>query len=131
MTFQFDTSGTVFGSFPTHAGTEAARFLAWSDLDPFTQGYIEALMVFGGYVNASGQLYLAFSDLAAETLARIRQDCAAWVHEFPGWGHADGGRLFWGYRHRRLDDGSRVALALPRFPPQTPYLGEDGKVYLR
>lgn len=104
--------------------TEAAP--SGSDLDPFTQGYVEALL--SGWIK-SGEFgdegsdtfgSYDFSDLAPEALAAILRDCAA-----QGDNHAstESGKAFWAYRQ-----AGKYPWA---FPPLTPYLGDDGRVYLR
>jgi hypothetical protein len=122
MTFQLDTSGHV--SSDEHGWSEA-----WSDLDPFTQGYVEAFLrdcwsrrmrdVHGGLWPVKP----AFSDLSPETLARIVEDCAeikdAEPHDI--WTKGDG-EAFW----RDRNDGCHLGVQ-----PLTAYLGDDGKVYLR
>lgn len=115
--FQLDTSGAVDGK-------------RWSDLSPFTQGYIEALFAmlsvdlgFAGewtaHLALAGQAQRepAFSDLARETLARIIADCAAMRAK----GLRDTqevGRSAWEVRQMGATD----------FPPQTVQLDDDGKV---
>lgn len=164
------------------------RHTTWSDLDPFTQGYVEAL--FASLVEAArkamparsgdcptirvkrltisslnimsgdhgpervewrvepcgrplfgkdreagvcgscakswaieGNRPLAFHHLAPETLTRIMEDCeAARRQPYPG-GPYTRGDWFW-------DDRQAGRLART-FPPLAPYLGDDGKVYLR
>lgn len=65
-----------------------------------------------------------FSDLAPETLAAILRDCEAFL-KTPGQSNRDGdGRSFWALRQKGL-------YAHIGFPPLNPYLGDDGKVYLR
>lgn len=61
-----------------------------------------------------------FSDLAPETLARIREDCAAYRQRLlpSDLNHARYGEGFWIDRQR----------AGSHFPPLTLYLGDDGKV---
>lgn len=64
-----------------------------------------------------------YSDLAPETLARIIEDCAKFVHKF---GEdlntrANGARL-WNDRQTSRPTG---------FGPLTPYLSDDGKVHLK
>lgn len=101
-------------------------------LTPFDQGYIEALFADVQLQGTSRipHFPLAFSDLVPETLAAILKDCAAWAALWPtAWESARlstvSGRLFW--RDRSAPGWSEAA----HFPPLTPYLGDDGKVYLR
>lgn len=115
----------------------------WSDLDAFTQGYVEALFASeqaelwedAGYKPASRDdprvnEQWGFPDLAPETLARIIEDCAQFVaaHAAEGFADEQAGRDFWAAR----PDGWHDAIgAIPGFPPLTAHLGDDGKVYLR
>lgn len=126
--FTLDTSGAVM----------LAPGFIWSDLDPFTQGYIEALLREGsaavhtereqqGRERSRFDRDLGFSDLAPETLAAILTDCARRKTQLAPKGstlftEAERGRLFW--------EDRQVAL-VAAFPSLTPYLGDDGKVYLR
>lgn len=122
--FTLDTSGFVEGR---PEGVRTKRFY-WTDLDPFAQGYVEALLTafWNTVLYATRIKPRGFRDLAPETLAAILKDCAAQ----PGNDHLvctttrqhDNGVLFWRKRQRGEVEG---------FPPLTPYLGGDGKVYLR
>lgn len=112
------------------SGEVAGR--TWADLTPFAQGYVEALLSdFRASLEVGRRHPLPvgmnprFSDLASETLERIVADCAKWREVYPAStdGHAGGDR-FWGIRQAAL-------VPRRRFPPVTPYLGDDGKVYLR
>lgn len=141
-TFTLDTSGAVCAPLSERGWAEWSGVLdvgeakRWSDLDPFTQGYVEALFceavgsadfwandAKAGYPDGVG-----FSDLAPEALALILKDCAAWRAEFSGdacersAGREDMGREFWRIRQ---ENKRRT------FPPLTPYLREDGKVDLK
>jgi hypothetical protein len=123
--FTFDTSGAV--SVPYPPPTRGFKIVTWEGLSPFEQGKTEALMADVQLQGSSRipHFPLAFSDLAPETLARIREDCKAADHLRPGVsadGDRSAGRVFWELRQ----DG-----ALDRSPPSTPYLGDDGKVYLK
>jgi hypothetical protein len=127
--FQFDTSGKAYRSI-SETTLEAVY---WSDLSPFVQGYVEAMMQAANEVvwpgipqfrNAmGGALDLKFSDLAPENLARIMEDCERFAKEFGEWPGKEHGYGWWIGRQR----GSYS----PQFPPLTVYLGDDGKVYLR
>lgn len=129
--FTLDTSGAV--EFDNDPMPGMATYVMWENLGPFPQGYIEAMLrdPIDVSVNldppAQMGVLCGFSDLAHETLEAIRKDCAARVLELralnPGWGQdaAEGARLWM----------ERQAGALPHFRPLTPYLGEDGKIYLR
>lgn len=85
--FILDTTGQVLQ--PAQGRFVASATVKWSDLDAFTQGYIEALFFTSKPVWEDGvteedaqQAYddmveaLGFSDLAPEALARIIDDCA-------------------------------------------------------
>lgn len=124
-TFQFDTSGAVWVGL-----TERQNFtpMNWPDLSPFVQGYGQAMaqalyerLVAEGMDPAAAQEAVAFRNWAPKTLARIMEDCGRFLalHEKA----PDGGR-FWRARQKGL-------FAHEAFPPQTPYVGDDGKVYLR
>jgi hypothetical protein len=132
-------------------GQVAFTPLRWSDLDSFTQGYVEAL--FFTSQGDDGEAFAeGFADLAPETLARIIADCAAfqegsaWLravnaakgYDFPG--EADAGRDFWFTRNGHgcgFWDGDWPELhataltdAAHAFGNVDAYLGDDGKVYL-
>lgn len=90
-------------------------------LDSFTRGYIAALLG----TMASGRL-------APETLAQIMEDCAEF--RSPKVGAADWfvfdrltGGDFWRDRQGR----QLTRYSSRRFPPLTPYLGNDGLIYLK
>lgn len=129
-TFKLDASGTVMMTTcsPSNLPTARRSPVHWADLSPFTQGYVEAL--FHDFTNALevGHSYKqpAFSDLAPETLARIMEDCEACENEvmaaYPEDRRRKAGAWFW---------SERQAGKMGAFPPLTPYLGDDGKVYLR
>jgi len=112
MTFQLDTTGDVG---PMPAGPMNERFLKWSDLSPFTQGYVEAL--FGAHFITR----LAFDMLAPETLARIIADCEARSARLLSvYCDKRGGHEFW--------EARQIGEAPSDFPPLTVQLGDDGKV---
>lgn len=129
--FNLDTSGGVFNV--PDAGI--AGEVWWPDLSPFAQGYVEAMlegaaddladerMALNPWDDA--RLSIGFSDLAPETLALILRDCEARYAELvPAMRRQRrNGREFYEQRQRGTWP--------ERFPPPTPYLGEDGKVYLR
>lgn len=130
MTFQFDTSGTVVDAIGAHGHTKG-HLLAWSDLSPFVQGYVEALISsieidprgkWPGVTPVSGLEALGFSYLAPETLARIMEDCRTYQHEHgTEFGNTvERGGWFWKERQR---GGMPVS-----FPPLTVALGDSGKV---
>lgn len=141
---ELDTSGIVYGS--DQQGT--APIWVWSDLDAFTQGYIEAMpweslgwriccgstwietiknranaqrAVDGGIRRHGAPMSMrahGFSDLAPETLARVIADCEAVKPQYPE-GLSWQGRAFW---------ERRQAGAIGYLPPLTVQLGDDGKV---
>jgi len=125
MTFQHDTSGFVRPY--ANRVTSTSELIYWSDLDPFTQGYVVALFAdlaakrieaLGGVFGPAFRYYVPakFSDLAPETLARIVADCARAASEPRS---PLLGRRFWEQRQRAM---------LADFPPMTPTLGDDLKV---
>lgn len=128
--FKLDTSGEVrvYTNVGEPGGTRK-RDWRWSDLDPFTQGYIEAVfasttgrtagVTFEAFRDR-GYKPVGFSHLAPETLVRIMEDCAA----FRAWKPdvemtAKDGAWFWNHRQ---------AIGWPDFPSLTVYLGDDGLV---
>lgn len=151
MTFQLDTSGAVIGavSWNSQEGQLARHReimhrrphgeTIWSDLSPFTQGYIEALFASLPGLDQQGRMIprhpdvahggvhvMGFSDLAPETLARIIADCASFENIAGGVGQKTGlteGRRFWEGQQRGMSGALGAA-----FPPQTVQLGDDGKV---
>lgn len=137
--FQLDTSGVVDAPAGKLFNGERVGCI-WSDLTPFTQGYVGAL--FAGVMPEDGAPVVIdprtggrhlshsfrFSDLAPATLARIIEDCALSLADHLG-GYTDSvtsGGMFWRERRANQLNGTD-----PYFPPLTPYLGDDGKVYLR
>lgn len=121
--FALDTSGSV--QMTDWAAGSIPHRLYWSDLDPFTQGYVEALLTEMNErhwrdATTTSRAFAAqgFSDLAPETLGVALHDCAlrsAGLTDLD----AQDGRLFWAERQ----DGKWVA-----FPPQTVALSDAGKV---
>lgn len=133
MTFQIDTTGEIVLPYP-HLHPEACGY-RWSDLSPFTQGYIEALFADLPGLDDKGRMIprhpdvvpgvhvMGFSDLAPETLARIIADCEAMDVLRPGVsedGDRSAGRGFWELR--------QSGAYADRFPPLTIQLCDDGKV---
>jgi hypothetical protein len=133
MTFTLDTSGVVEGPISTPDG-QRYDAIGWAFLTPFQQGYVEALFASLPHgprlihPSHGAGVYVRFQDLSSETLATILRDCEAYCA-----GHhrqnchkseVEGGS-FWRTRQAAgyVRDG--------RFPPLTPYLGDDGRVYLR
>jgi hypothetical protein len=127
--FTLDTSGEVPAYYvKRRSGTVSAW--RWSDLDPFTQGYIEALFAslrdawadkfaasHGGAKNPHFK-HPGFSDLAPETLARI-MEVAELAAGLGAPNTVDAGARHWAIEQ---SDGR------PPFPRRTPYLGDDGLV---
>lgn len=152
--FKLDTSGRVPVAYP-YLGHD----WTWEVLTPFQQGYVEAMFASARFVvvecsicdwdaeiarplanwpklscpNCGGitdEVFgslcsKGFSDIAPETLARIIADCKAYQRPEITY-TADEGRGFWEWR--QMGEGVDYEYA---FPPLTPYLGDDGKVYLR
>lgn len=107
----------------------------WIDLDPFTQGYGKRMArdlferLPGLAYGRSAAEAVAFSNWAPETLAAILKDCEALRLVFTvvdDWTKDDvarkAGAAVWAARQR----GQYVS-----FPPLTPYLRDDRRVYLR
>ena len=129
-----DTSGAIALPYMVDKGFCRSNVVTWSDLSPFEQGYVEALLqdanvvvwpAYGSKPPPPSVLDVRFSDLARETLAVILKDCerarALWPETTTT---AKNGRWLWIGRADGL-------YAQNGFPPQTPHLGDDGKVYLR
>ena len=120
MTFQLDTSGAVALT-RNYGPSRTLIEHCWSDLSPFAQGYVEALICdlglqyFGDGESDDTPALAAFADLAPETLARIIADCAASRHATD----SERGAAFWRMRQRG---------EIENFPPSTVQLGDDGKV---
>lgn len=121
----FDTSGKV-----QDRRTQWVRFWKWSDLSPFVQGYVEALLgsfceELDDYSDQGGcsRRFFGFSDLAPETLARIIEDCAEACFRFT---KQDGqaGKWFWLKRQR----GDFEPPMCGGFPSLTVHLDDNGKV---
>lgn len=146
MTFTLDTSGAIYLRPEDNDDVP----VIWNDLTPFAQGYAEAMISAvprpAKVVRAQAgnrkfatvarvkPLALGFRHLAPATLSRIKGDCEA-VED-----RADkrlaprmDGATFWSQRQAGFarvgaeDRGWFVAF----FPVLTPYLGEDGLIYLR
>lgn len=135
--FKLDTSGEV-GIMP--AGRWNERFMRWSDLSPFAQGYIEAALTSYGDVlemrpRGAGEspmlrsMIIAhrparFSDLAPATLAAMLEDCERWKCQFPAVGAQEDGMAFWVLRNAQFVKRSA-------FPPVALFLADDGKIRQR
>lgn len=131
--FALDTSGAVMIPAPPGGFVKPTR---WFHLDPFTQGYVEAMLrelaerldkIFTQQ-RLYGSDFAKFKLIAPEALAAILKDCA----KFEGLNSgrrmtAVEGRKWWA---RRQTYSKRMSLAAS-FPPLAPYLGDDGRVYLR
>jgi len=129
-TFTLDTSGFVSMPEPFEPSDLGAEW-AWPDLSPFAQGYVEALLQGEARRDGPGSVVFvrpikgfAFSDLAPKTLALILKDCADARRRYMRDDTTKDGRLFWEAR----DKGDCQPEG---YWPLTPYLGDDGKVYLR
>lgn len=137
MNGTLDTSGKV-GPMGFSQAVGPRPFREWSDLSPFEQGYIEALlrdvrdlwrlteMPDDGTAARVGPYWIAFRDLAPETLARIIADCEAMRSSLQIDLGTAGGRHAWEARQ----DGWKNWGTAPRkeWPPLTVQLGDDGKV---
>lgn len=146
-TFQLDTTGYVdvaaLGIFKLPGHIHAQTTVQWSDLSPFTQGYIGALLLaldeqrMAHYQDRRRRslpeavpVRPAFSWLAPETLARIIADCEAFAPgPHPDLSPSAYGREFWygranGFSVWSVDRADYAS----RFPPLTVTLGDDVKV---
>lgn len=130
--FTLDTSGSVDTT--ERAGDMFInRAWRWSDLDAFTQGYVEAALAEldrdeACWIDGVGHVSPKFSDLAPEAVALIRRDCAAHEKAYPLTAHDPRrhgrGRNFWRNRQAGMWTSSG-------WPVLTVSLGDDGRVYLR
>ncbi len=127
MTFQLDTSGIVRLDAPhTRSDGKWAQNIDWSDLPAFTQGYVEALLrgaenaglCVSRYAGMTALRRAKFTDLAPETLARIMADCERWQ---------DGKDK----SERTPKQRGAAMWAACSNAGLTPYLGDDGRVYLK
>lgn len=79
--------------------------------------------MFAPHNRSLGTDFARFSNLASETVVRIREDCARFQHS---WGaHNNPAKLARNLWAKRQEG------AYPDFPPLTVYLDDDGKVCLR
>jgi hypothetical protein len=130
--FTLDTSGVVTYFDRT---THHTLSVQWSDLSPFAQGYIEALfesLEHPGFIdvepgnNDAGHIPVGFRHLAGSTLAAILKDCERFqASEMAELCNAAEGAWLW----RTRQSGLSAELS-EDYPPRTPSLGDDGKVYL-
>ncbi len=119
--FQLETSGAV--QMPEPFEKYGRGFWDWSDLSPFVQGYVEALL---RHLNrdllVDGEV--PFGRIAPETLARIMEDCETIQRMFSNFSEVfpiNPGREFY-IRRQRGNYRSHG------FPPLTVSLNDDGKV---
>lgn len=145
--FTLDTSGAVRVCGPLERDHQDVQRFEWPDLSPFEQGYVEALLTGKGdglalwtdaQHNGAWDYRAGFSDLAPETLAAIRKDCADFVRrigksKLTDADHRERGAFFWEARQSKFDArwSLHQAEMTKALPPLTPVLGDDGKVYLR
>lgn len=131
--FQLDTSGVVDA--PAGQLFDGSRVgCIWSDLTPFCQGYVEAMfadMDPDMRLSREPQEFywvLGFRDLAPATVERIIGDCERYCAEsaVPIEDSRKCGAIYWSERQ----DGHVSNIPTPH-PPLTPYLGDDGLIYLR
>lgn len=120
--FQLDTSGYIDLPNPHVLGLK----YRWGDLDPFTQGYVEALL------ESVGQR--KFDRIQPDALALIMKDCEAFgaaIGRSPA--HNIGlGRIFFESRQIGFTKFWSVHQAefTAAFPPLTVTLGDDGNIHL-
>lgn len=133
MTFQLDTSGRVRAA-PN--APHAANWYCWSDLTPFAQGYVEAMLRdldarrMAHYQDRRRRglpeavpICPRYSWLAPATVERITVDCAKLAALY-GFSTEKQGRLVWWLRNEQM-------VSRPGFPPLTPFLSDDGLIMLR
>jgi hypothetical protein len=138
-----------------HGSPEGSRTFA--SLDAFTQGYVEAMFFTNMSDSDDGDLeYATVADLAPETFERIKRDCArfqeenadllAQAYDREDYSEEQAGRDFWFTRNghgvgfwdrKQLDAGDlgdalseRCGWRSKSFHELSPYLGDDGCVYL-
>jgi hypothetical protein len=136
--FTLDTSGAIRTTSPPNNIHHAF----WSDFDPFTQGYVEAL--FASLIaelresgdclpnlNGAGISFgVGFSDLSPEALALILRDCAAIKEALGCELDARDGREIWNDRAKRFPGGSLALYMRNRFPPLRVFLSDEGRICL-
>lgn len=119
--FTLDTSGAVEA-----IENDGSPLMRWPHLTPFEQGYVEAMLTTSirwpdpaeGYGPSSS--VVRFSDLAPETLAAIRKDCADFEVKYGERPLQEHGCGFW--------VGRQAGRHMPGFPPLTVTLNDAGKV---
>lgn len=118
--------------------------VGFSDLPPFAQGYVEALLQSldaarmaayraapWGSKGREVPIPAAFSWLAPEALALILTDCGDYGRYFTGTKPHENGGHFWRNRqYGHLRDVTNDGVTR-HFPPLAPYLREDGKIDLK
>ena len=130
--FEVDTTGTVICKASVFPVGEQHMIVKWSDLTPFMQGYVEAMLQPHEALHYSlTDRFAGFSDLAPETLARIIADCEAYqaAHHSalegldgprrPDSTHQKDGAMFWHWRNKP---------GAISYSPLTVTLGDDGKI---
>jgi hypothetical protein len=112
-----DMSGEIALSLAQGVPFEIAGGHTWSDLTPFAQGYVEALLRSVGIER--------FDALASEALARIIADCEAIQKDYglPAGDPRHHARGCWFWKNRQVSMWEKEG-----FPPLTVTLGDDGKV---
>lgn len=128
-----DTSGRVAG--------DVGGLAVWrefEELSPFQQGYVKAALhrlsvdLLAQWLDdVDAYRAPAFRDLAPEALAAMLKDCQE-VGDYAEFFAVDPGTSFWLNRQSEWPAwGERRLRLVPRFPPLTLYLGDDGKIYQR
>lgn len=135
--------------FHLQIGTAEAAAV-FNDLPAFTRGYIESMFFTNCSSPDDGELENAtFADLATETLDQIKADCSTFekthalllesAYEHGDYGPESAGRDFWytrnghgvGFWDRGLGEIGDTLADACRHTEISPYLGDDGKVYLQ
>jgi hypothetical protein len=125
--------------------------MKYSDLNPFTKGYIDAMFWTECHSDHPELEDKTFIDLAPETLTRIIEDCAGFemLHKKlldsvmrDDYGLESAGHDFWltrnghgaGFWDRNLGEaGDKLTAACghgTRYPEQNLYVGDDGRLWL-
>lgn len=134
----FDTSGVVYiGTDPAQPGGH----VAWSDLTPFAQGFVEGLFAslkqtgFGPVLpfGAGTDLLVAFSDLSPDALALILRDCEALTQSetFTFANTTEAGSYCWQMRQIGWPAVVGGPVLRGRFPPLRPVLNDSGQIDLK